>query len=276
MVINENTKIFGRFHKAASARGLNIYNPFFEEQQLNSLYVLFQNENPLSLVEGMRNLNLSGAITAGFESDPVLPTLLDDLDDVSRFVNRVGFVTNDNGHLVGRSQGGKGMLRNILHTTQIEGKTISLVGAGTIAKGLLFMLEKEKINTEITIFNRTLENAQKLKDRFPFIKSVKPLNELESSSGDVFVNVSDIGGSVTDFIFSENAIANHDSIVDITFEIENTPLVMEAKRMGKNVGTGWDMFAFQMQVIVEEFFHREFDFDSIKKHVVKGLSTIVT
>lgn len=275
MQINESTKIFGRFHKAASARGLNIYNPFFEEQNLNSLYVLFQNENPLALVEGMRNLNLAGAITAGFESDKVLPTLLDDLDDISRFVNRVGFITNENGTLVGRSQGGKGMLRNVLHTTDLAGKKMTLVGAGTIAKGMLFMIEKENINTEIVIYNRTLENAQLLKDRFAFVREVKPLSELSDAVGDVLVNVSDIGGSVTDVQFPESTILNHTSVVDITFEVENTPLVETARRLGKNVGTGWDMFAFQMQVIVEEFFKQKFDFESIKKHVNAGLSSIV-
>ena len=52
MKIDENTKIIGRFHTKPSPRGLNIYNPFFEEAGINAVYLLFYNPDPKILVEG--------------------------------------------------------------------------------------------------------------------------------------------------------------------------------------------------------------------------------
>ncbi|KKS40271.1 MAG: hypothetical protein UV61_C0002G0008 [Candidatus Gottesmanbacteria bacterium GW2011_GWB1_43_11] len=115
MIIDENTQIIGRFHKQASSRGLNIYNPLFQEKGINAVYLLFYDPDPKVLMTGYRALKLSGAITAGFESDPMLPGLVDDLDEVAKFIGRIGYISNVKGKVVGHAQGGQGMLRTIKH-----------------------------------------------------------------------------------------------------------------------------------------------------------------
>lgn len=275
MQIDLNTKLIGRFHKEASPRGLNIYNPFFQENGINAVYLLFHHPDPTVLIEGFRALNLTGAITAGFELDEKLPTLLDSIDDSAKFIGRIGYITNDDGKVTGHYQGGKGILRTIKKVSKLEGQHVVIVGAGNVAKGLLFEIEKEKINCSISIYNRTIGKAEKLKDRFSFVENVQSFTKIQSAEGDVFVNLTDIGGSVKDISFSKDLVARFSEVVDVTYEVEKTPLIDMAISLNKTVATGWDMFTFQGQACLEGLLNTDINADILRKYVVAGLSETV-
>lgn len=275
MIINENTKIIGRFHKIQSPRGLNIYNPFFEEVGLNALYILFYDQDPKVLINGFKSFKLDGAITAGFESDEKLPKLLDGVDEISKYVGKVGYLTRDDSKVIGHYQCGLGMLNTIKKLDEPNGIQIHIIGAGVVARGLLVEIEKEGLKPEIIVYNRDLDKAKQLKDRFDFVKKVNSFEEINSAEGDMFVNLTDIGGSVVDYGFDKNVIKRFKSVVDVTFERENTELIKTAKELNIKHATGWDMFTNQGLVILEGIFKQKFDFETFKKHVVNGLSETV-
>lgn len=276
MKIDENTKIIARLHTKASPRGLNIYNPFFEEAGINALYVLFYNSDPTPLIAGLKNLNVVGAITAGFESNELLPTLLEDVDEVGKYVGRIGFVKNVEGKLIGSTQGGEGLLRAIQNAGNIANKKVVLVGGGNIAKGLLFNINKlEQKPSEVVIINRDTSKIELLKNDFDFVSSVKSISEINTESGDILINATDIGGSVEDTVYTEELVNKFSQIADVTFEKEETNLVKLARKLNKKVSTGWDMFTFQGQVILESILETKIDPVMLKKHVVAGLSEIV-
>lgn len=275
-MVDEHTKIIGRFHTIASPRGLNIYNPFFEEAKINALYLLFFNPDPKFLVNGLRQLNLTGAITAGFESDARLPSLLDELDDVTKYVGKVGFIKNNNGILKGYTQSGDGMLKTIEKTSDITNKKIVIVGAGNVTKSLLYKISKYSHQPkEIELYNRTIGKAEKLKNDFTFVKKVSLLDKLTEAEGDILVNLTKIGGSQPDTIFNEKLVGNFNSIVDVTFETENTNLIQLAKKLNKKYATGWDMFTYQGLVIMETLLEISIDASLLKKHVAAGLSEVI-
>src|SRR5689334_21184184 len=122
MQIDENTKIIGRFHSKLSPRGLNIYNPLFQELKINALYILFRDPDPKKLFNGLRNLKLAGVISAGFERDPRLARLVDKLDPISQYTKSIGFVTNNEGVLTGYSQSGEGIYKTISKSLNVNGK----------------------------------------------------------------------------------------------------------------------------------------------------------
>lgn len=275
MVIDENTKVIGRFHTKPSARGLNIYNPFFGEVGVNAVYVLFYDEEVKKLVDGFKNLNLFAAITAGFESNADLPTFLDEIDDTAKYVGRVGFIKNDGGKLNGFYQGGAGMYRTLLQVSKIDGAKIAIVGAGNVSKGLINEISRKGHNCHIDIYNRDINKANKIKNKFEFVENTFGLNDFGNKKYDVLVNLTDIGGSEEDKLFNENNVSYFDAVVDVTFEKENTNLIEISKKLGKKHATGWDMFANQGLVILEELFNKDFEFDIFKKHVVNGLTSVV-
>ncbi len=277
MNITADTKVIARLHTKPSPRGLNIYNPFFQESNLNAVYLLFFNPDPAPLISAMRGFNIAGAITAGFESDDRLPSLLDEVDDVSAYTGRVGFITNNGGKLIGSSQGGQGLLRSILKHGHIENKKLVIVGSGNIAKGLLFNIKKQFPDPpEVVLVNRTIEKALSIQRDFSFVTSTKSVTDLSTETGDILVNATDIGGSQADDVYTESIVGNFQTIADVTFETENTNLVNLAKKLNKQFSTGWDMFAYQGQVILESIFHTGIDIGSLRKHVVSGLSEVVS
>lgn len=277
MNIDENTKIIGRFHSKVSPRGLNIYNPTFQELGINALYLLFYDPSPEKLFEGMSDLNLSGAVTVGFETDPRLAKLVDEFDDMAKYLGRVGFVKNVNGKIVASVQSGEAMFRTISQTENMLGKNIVIVGSGQVCKSLLYFISKQKdLPNSVEIFNRTVEKAENLAKEYSFVKSVGPLASLKDKKGDILVNLSHLGGSEEDDLFTEKIINNFEAVTDVTFEKENTNLISLARKLNKKYSTGWDMFTYQGQIVLESILDQKIPTDVLKKHVIKGLSQTVT
>lgn len=276
MNIDENTKFIARLHKKQSGRGLNIYNPFFQDNNINAVYELFYDEDPAKLITGIRSLNFAGAIAAGFESNAALPNSLDGLDDVATFLGRVGYIKNVGGKYIGCNQGGEGLLNTILVKNTLENKEIVIVGAGNITKSLLFNMKKRGFDiSKITIVNRTVSNAEELATKLGTNLNIKPLSELDTIKGDILINASDIGGSEEDILYTESIVKEFASVVDVTFERENTNLVDLGNKLNKNVSTGWDMFTHQALVVIDGILGLKIEASKLKPYVVKGLSEVV-
>lgn len=277
MEINADTQVIARLHTKLSPRGLNIYNPYFQEMGINALFLLFMNPDPAPLIAAMKTLNFAGAVAVGFETDSRLPPLLEELDEVAKTVGKVGFIYKKDGKYVGSNQGGQGLLRTILQSSEIAGKKIVLVGAGHLTKGLLFNISKQYAANlpQITLVNRTEEKAQALKKEQRMVTEVRSLADLPKLAGDILVNVSDIGGSVEDNVFTKEIVKNFKAVADVTFETEHTNLVNTARQLKLPVATGWDMFTYQGQVVLETILNTKIDKDILKKHVVFGLSETV-
>lgn len=276
--MDENTKIIGRFHTKPSPRGLNIYNPYFQKSGTNATYLLFYNSSPAPLIHGLRDLNFAGAITAGFESNSSLPDLLDELDDTAKFVGKVGFITYKNGVIKGFHQGGIGLLNAINSKHNISTKKVVIIGAGNVVKSLLFAIDKLPVANQpcsIEIYNRTITNAEIIASSFKQIKRVYSLADMSNASGDILINISEIGGKVEDTLFTEEVINNFQGVSDVTFEKENTNLILTAKKLGKTFSTGWDMFTYQGKECLEKILDIEVDTKLLKECVTKGLSLVV-
>lgn len=164
MKIDTQTKLIGRFHTQDNGTGLNIYNPYFEDQGVNAVYMLFRNDKPEQLINGMRNLQLTGAITAGFEHDPSLASLVDELDETVEVSGIIGNIANQDGKIRAHYQGGYGLVNAIQEKIDTTGKRIVVAGASTVAKTLLLALEKTTQKpSEVIVVNRTLAHAEALK-----------------------------------------------------------------------------------------------------------------
>jgi len=276
MTINENTKFIARIHTKANARGLNIYNPYFEANNINALYVLFYQNTPEKLLNACRDLGFVAVNTAGFESDPEFTKLVTNFDESSTTVGHIGYLKNENGQMKAYYQGGEGLLAALLDKFSIAGQKLVIVGAGNVAKSLLFTMQEKGITPEeITLVNRTLAKAEELKQKFSNISEVKPLTDLATLKGDVLINCTYIGGRDEDTVYTSEIINNFAGVCDVTFEIENSNLVKLAKELNKICSTGWDFFTFQGKVFLENVLDIPIDANVLKKYVEQGLTSVV-
>lgn len=192
-------------------------------------------------------------------------------------MGRIGFITNKNGKLTGyNTQSGGGILKTIEKATDITNKKMVIVGAGNITKALLYKISTySKKPREVEIYNRTVEKAEKLKSDFNFVKKVGSLDAFSTAEGDLLINLSRMGGSEPDSLFNEELVNRFNSVVDVTFETENTNLINLAKKLEKKYATGWDMFTFQGQIVLETILETPIDANILRKHVVNGLSEVI-
>ncbi|WP_433172715.1 shikimate dehydrogenase family protein [Actinoallomurus sp. CA-150999] len=257
--INVDTRVLARLHPQRNGRGLNIYNPYFRETNANAIYALFHNSDPKKLIQGLRSLGLPGAVVAGsFESDPTVPTLLDELHPVSEEVGVVGMVAFENEKLWGAYQGGFG-LRDAIERIcpDFRQRKLVIIGAGTVVHALLKVLQTDSTESpRIRIFNRTVERAENLAAKFAAVESVLPLAELAASAeGEILINATSIGSpwNVGDsYHFSEALLSRFSYVVDVTFVPLETQLTTDAARLGLNVSPGHQMFLHQAKFVLRE------------------------
>lgn len=273
MNIDENTKVMARFHKEPNNRGLSIYNPYFEEVKENAIYVLFHNSDPTPLIDGLRKLNLSGAIPAGFEKDPKLAQLVDELGPIAKKIRRIGVIANENGKIVGYHQAGYGLAESILRMTKISDKKLVIFGAGNVAKALLIYFSLEDIKpSSIEIYNRTIEKAELLAKEFSQLSKVGSIQDMEKSSGDIFVNCTDVGSpwlKGKNYKFKEKMMSNFDYIADVTFVPLKPQLIELADKLGKAASPGWKMFLYQGKLCLEKVLGIEVNEEILAKHIIK-------
>ena len=275
MIHDGNTKIIARLHKQFSPRVLNIYNPYFEETGLNAAFLLFYNPDPKPLVAGIKNLNISGAVTVGFETDAQFAKLVDEYDESSTVVKRVGFIKNITGKLRGYYQGGLGQLLSIESQTSIKNKDLVIVGAGNVVRSLLWEISlRKKFPKSVVVINRTPEKLKDF-DNYKFVKQTGGLDLLIKLSGDVLVNATHLGVREPDTLFTGEIVDKFKIISDVTFEKEDSNLILLAKKLGKKYSTGWDMFTYQGLVVLETILDTKIDPKILKKHVISGLSEVV-
>lgn len=250
MLINEHTKVIARLHPSLDKKGLNIYNPYFVQSNTNAVYLLFQGPELNPLLRGLTNLNISGAIPAGFEKSPDLLSSMDSLDPIAKKVGKIGMIKQQNGKLIGHYQPGYGLANSIEEITSIKDKTICIMGASHVAHGLIeYLVSEKKTPREIRLYNRSVSNAEALANQYPnLVTKVAPLSELENEQGDIFINTTYVGSKSNkgnDYIFSDKLISAFNSIADVAFVPLHSQLIETAKRLNKPNSPGWKMFVHQ-------------------------------
>ncbi|HSX05863.1 MAG TPA: hypothetical protein VLF69_05310 [Candidatus Saccharimonadales bacterium] len=267
--INEHTKIIARLHPQLNNRGLQIYNPYFAAKAVNAVYLLFQDPSLEKLLSGMRNLNLAGAIPAGFEHDPTLAASMDELGPTAKRIGRVSAIVQRGGKLIGEYNGGYGLTAAIKTVTPITGKRLVIMGAGTVVKGLLTHLELQgEYPAHVAVYNRTLAHAEALAKDYK-IDQVGSLNDLlTQAEGDIFVNATSVGtpwNNGEDVVFPKELLQRFRAVADTTFVPLRPPLIATAEQAGTKTAPGWLMFVHQGAKTIGDILGQPLDIPTLSK-----------
>ena len=213
--ISGKTKIIGLI-------GENIENslsPLFHNQiilkhSLNFCYLPFQvAETDLGeAIQGIRALNIRG-VNITFPYKEKVIEFLDELEESARRIGAVNTIVNNKGNLSGYNTDVIGFKKSLQDKGKfvIKEKNAVVLGAGGAARGVIYTLLEEGIE-EISIFNRTLEKAEKIKQDFsPFFPR---------SSINIFSFEQD---NIKDKIKEANLLVNATSI-GMAPQVGNTPL----------------------------------------------------
>ena len=194
-------------------------------------------------MKGMRALGIRG-LAVTMPHKVAIMELLDEVDPTATTIGAVNTVVNDNGKLTGYNTDWLGILRPLEKHATLKGKKVALLGAGGAAQAALYACTTK--SASVTIFNRSLDRAESIAERFG--ASVRPLEKAEELSAfDIIINTTAVGMApdVDASPVPESALTKN----QVVFETIYAPVTTKLLRMSASVGaktiSGLDMFLEQ-------------------------------
>ncbi len=246
--INRETKLYGIIGNPVShSMSPAIHNAAFVEKGLNNVYVPLKIKDIGTFMRECRKIGFHGFSVTIPHKESVLP-FLDDIDHTARKIGAINTIVNQNDRFTGYNTDCMAAVIGLEYSLKeandtLNNKKISIIGAGGAARAIAFGL-KEK-GCDITIFNRTIERAEKLssevKCRF------ESLEEIHKLTSDILINTTSIGmfpnidqTPVPDSILKEGMI-----VFDAVYNPIETRLLRDAEKKGCHTVNGLSMFINQ-------------------------------
>lgn len=238
-----------------------MHNESFRLLGLDYRYLCFDvgTEELPAVVEGLRLMGARGW-NLTMPDKTLMCTLADQLSPASRISGSVNTIVNDGGILTGYTTDGIGYIRSAREAGfDIEGKTMTLLGAGGAATAILVQCALDGMK-EIRVFNRkspTFERAQTIAEELNEVTDCKvtlhPLDDRKDLSesiaeSDILTNATNIGMAPdTDAcILADSRDLRPDLYVsDIIYNPRETKLLRMAKEAGCSCFGGLGMLLYQ-------------------------------
>ena len=157
-------------------------------------------------------------VTLPFKSEAFLFT--EEKSDVAKITGAVNTISKKNGVYFGDNTDGSGFIRDLKKNIKfdIAGKEVLILGAGGASMGIIpnIFLEKPK---SLKIFNRTLENAKSLVERFSSIGNINYIekSDLIESKFDLIINATSQGMNQKSFDFTKRVFNDGSILYDLSY-----------------------------------------------------------
>ena len=230
-----------------------LHNFWFEKNNLKANYSLIEieKEQIKDIINKIRNKELHGInVTVPYKQEiiPYLDLVINDAKETSS-VNTI-YLNNDN-KIVGENSDVYGFEQSFiskLNNKDLVEQKFFIMGAGGVAPSLIYALKK-KNNKKIFISNRTLQKAEKIKKKFPFIKIIlweKIPQEIEGM--DIIINATSLGmKNSPDFKILIENLKSVSVYYDVVYNPLETKMLRNFKEKKIKTFNGLEMFLFQGQ-----------------------------
>ncbi len=237
--LNGNTKIFGLIGNPVEHSWSHIiHNAAFEKLNINAVYLKFRIDKLKEFIEYFRKLNISGfSVTIPHKIEVM--QYLDSIDKKAKAIGAVNTIVVINKKLIGYNTDCDGAIIALKEKIKLNGKNIVVLGAGGSARAITYGLKEECAN--ITILNRTLDNAKDVADYFNCNYGL--LNDLKNMDYDVLINTTSVGmyPNINNSIITSDLIKKNSVVFDIVFNPYKTKLLKEAERKNCVIIPGIEM-----------------------------------
>ncbi|MEI7510672.1 MAG: shikimate dehydrogenase [Candidatus Peregrinibacteria bacterium] len=213
---------------------------------------------PENLDEFFAKRVMSGEISGLSVSVPHKEVVIKYLDTLNPAAQKIGAVNTifwRNGKLVGDNTDGTGFLKSLTEKFEIRGKTALVLGAGGATRAILYALENAGVS-QIFLWNRTVEKAQKLAEEFKTVETHCNASLQNPKTIDLVINTTSLG--MTGAYENESPIPktfwnDHHTALDIVYTPQKTRFLREAESAGAKIISGEKMFLYQGMAQFEIF-----------------------
>lgn len=256
-MINGKTKTLGIIgNPIAHSLSPAMHNAAFAEKGLNMAYMPFLVNDVENAVNGVRALGIHGlSVTIPFKLK--VGQYLDELDNFAKGAGSVNTIYRKDGKLIGGNSDGRGALRALQQSTELDGKSLCIIGNGgsamAIASALLLSAGKVNLNilgrniVKLEDFSRRLKDASGMSIDTGLISESSGL----ISSADVIINTTPVGMKEEALPIDENLINEKQTVFDIVYTPKDTALLKAAKARGATIVYGYKMLLYQAVIQFE-------------------------
>ena len=236
MQINNKTSVYLSCSSKPGNFGATMYNYFFEQNNINSVYIPRYSVNPKEMMASIKAMNFQGCSVSMPLKNKVIP-FLDEMSEDAKISQSVNTIVNQNGWAIGHNTDIYGVTK-VLQKTPV--KKVIIYGSGSVVDSLIVSLKSMSVDS-ISIYSRNaLLASEKSK-----LHSVDLLNGIGSISSnyDLLINATpaEYEGDLKILFNSANMI------FDLVVSPVETNIIKAAKDLGKTFFSGISMTKFQFQ-----------------------------
>lgn len=239
-------KIYGIIGSPVStSKGYIIHNFLFNNYKLNNIYLNFLADDLKDFADNFAEILSGFSVTMPHKQK--IMSFLDKTDPIAAKTGAVNTVVNKDGKLTGYNTDLQGAVKAIRSKTDINNKSVTILGAGGAARAIAFGIIEE--GGRLTILNRTVEKAEKL--ALELNCNAGPLSNFEKIKTDILINMTSAGMHP----HTEETPVKTDNVrnmvvFDAIYNPEKTMLLQEAEKNNCRIISGIEMF---IQQAAEQF-----------------------
>ena len=229
-----------------------LHNYWLNQNKIEAIYdkkLIIKNDLE-GICDEIRKDNINGLnVTVPFKKE-IIP-FLDQLSKEAEETQSVNTVYMKNNEIIGHNTDIEGFELNIKNTKfNVTGKKIFIIGAGGVVPSLIFALKRMKASN-ITISNRTKQNAENLKNLF---KDLTIVDWGIVPDFDMVINATSIGLNEDDLIDIDFSKTDKNKFFyDVIYNPISTRFLSNAKKLGHEIENGKMMFIYQACAAFEKW-----------------------
>lgn len=242
-MIDANTSLFGLIgNPVVHSLSPMMHNRAFAASGCNAVYLAFCVSDPGAALKSMKALNVRG-LSVTLPHKVAVMEYLDDIDTTAARIGAVNTIVHHNSKLTGYNTDCHGAVKALQSRTNLEGKSVAIIGAGGAARAVGFGLTP--IAERLTILNRSPKSGEQLAADLQ--AEFVPLNECQPNRYDILVNTTPLGmhPDIDATPIAKQALSKDMVVMDIVYNPLNTRFLKDAAARGCRTINGLDMFIFQ-------------------------------
>ncbi len=252
--LDENTNIFGITGWPLSATSSPaLHNSGYTEKNMNAVYIPMRAEHFDEAFAFAKSLGVKGMSVTIPHKETAL-TRLDSLEESVRQIGACNTIVHQKDGWHGYNTDWSGFTKALVEFTGLDSlahKRVSIIGAGGAARGIAYAVKKLK--GKACIFNRTVKKAKILADTYGFkYSSLGPESiRILKKYSDIIIQTTSKGMNSTEPSNEDNDplyfydFSGHETILDIVYVPEVTPIMARAAKSGCKVCNGFSMLKYQ-------------------------------
>ncbi len=258
---DSETKLYGLLGKTLShSISPSLHNNGFRDLGINAIYLMLETKDQdlEEYINSLKNLGFSGWNVTIPHKESIIP-YLNGFSSLARASGAVNTVLNRRGRLTGYNTDVIGFQRQIEESgVKVKDKRAVVIGAGGAARAVIAAMVQLDLK-DITIINRTVENAEELaklfreensKQNFDFCSLEEQEYGEVVKAADLVVDTTPVGMYSNDIkktVINPDYLHEEQLVIDLVYNPLKTAILKEAEKRGAQIGNGLPTLIYQAE-----------------------------